>query len=142
MVNSMVFNKWGIVCHTTAIFVVCRLVASCARKISFDISSVVPAAQGAGKVKMDKNGNHSIKINFKYLAHPVRLQPPKSVYVVWIESSGKGTQNLGQLKTSSGMFSKALKASMETASLFKQHLHNGRRQGQYRVSLLKRRIET
>ena len=93
--------------------------ASCARKISFDNSGVVPAAQGTVRVKVDNNNNHAIKINIRHLADPGRLQPPKSVYVVWMETAGKGPQNLGQLKTSSGLFSSTLKASMEAVSAFK-----------------------
>ncbi len=119
MMNTIVFTKGGFVRCAAALFVVCVLMGSCARKIRFDTSSVVPAAQGTVKMKKDNNGNHSIRIDIKHLADPARLQPPKSVYVVWIETSGKGAQNLGQLKTSSGMFSNTLKASMEAVSPFK-----------------------
>ncbi len=95
------------------------LVESCTRKIHFTTSNIVPAAQGTVKMKKDDNNNYSIQINVKNLATPARLQPPKSVYVVWAETAGKSAQNLGQLKTSSGMFSKALKASLNAISSFK-----------------------
>jgi hypothetical protein len=50
---------------------------------------------------------------------PGVLQSAKPVYVGWVETSGKGAQNLGQLKTFSGIFSNTLKASMQAASPFK-----------------------
>ena len=92
---------------------------SCARKITFATSSVVPAAEGSVKVKRDNNKNYNIEINVMRLADPKRLSPPREMYVVWMETEGKGTNNLGQLKTSSGLFSKTLKSSLTTVSAFK-----------------------
>jgi hypothetical protein len=100
-------------------FVACVLLASCARKIQFTNSNVVPAAQGTVKLKRDNNNNYAVHIDVKNLAAPDRLQPPKSVYVVWFETAGRSAQNLGQLKTSSGLFSDALKASLNAVSPFK-----------------------
>jgi hypothetical protein len=94
------------------------LTTSCARKIHFDNSNVVPAARGTVKVKTDDNNNHSIQVNVRHLAPPARLQPPKSVYVVWIETTQNGVQNLGQLKTSTGLISKTLKASLDAVTPF------------------------
>lgn len=113
MKSILVYQKVAI------IITICVLVASCARKVRFDTSSVVPAAQGTVKVKTDDNNNYSIKIDVKNLATPSRLQPPKSVYVVWIETANRGAQNLGQLKTSTGLFSRTLKASLHAVSPFK-----------------------
>ena len=109
----------GVFCRAASRFIFCVLLASCARKIRFDASNVVPAAQGTVKIKKDDNGNHLIKIDIKHLADPSRLQPPKSAYVVWIETESRAAQNLGQLKTSTSLFSKTLKASMEAISPFK-----------------------
>src|SRR5689334_1558213 len=106
MMNPESFNKKvGIFYLVAVVFTVCVVLASCARKIHFNTSNVVPAAQGTVKVKKDDNNNYSIQMNVKNLATPGRLQPPKSVYVVWVESAGRSAQNLGQMKTSSGMFS-------------------------------------
>lgn len=91
---------------------------SCARKIHFDNSNVVPAARGTVKLKTDDNNNHSIEIKVRHLAPPARLQPPKSVYVVWAETSQNGVQNLGQLKTSTGLISNTLKASLDAVTPF------------------------
>ena len=93
--------------------------SSCARKLNFTTSSIVPAAEGSVKVKKDNNNNYAIKVDVKHLAEPKRLQQPKEVYVVWIETPQNGVQNIGQLKTSSGLLSRTLKASLETTSPFK-----------------------
>ncbi len=92
---------------------------SCARKIAFTTSTVVPAAQGSAKVKKDKNDNYNIELNVIRLADPKRLNPPKDTYIVWMETEQNGTKNIGQLKTSSSLFSKTLKSSLETVTSFK-----------------------
>ncbi|MEO7309121.1 MAG: hypothetical protein ABIX01_01890 [Chitinophagaceae bacterium] len=93
--------------------------ASCANKIPFQTSSVVPAAEGSVKVKKDENNNYSIDLNVIRLADPKRLEPSKSTYVVWIETAENGSKNIGSLNTSSGMLSKTLKSSLKTVSPFK-----------------------
>ena len=92
---------------------------SCATKYGFATSTVVPAADGSVKVKKDNNDNYRIDLRVKNLAPPDRLTPAKDVYVVWMETDGNGTQNLGQLKSSSGFFSSSLKSSLETVSAYK-----------------------
>jgi len=93
--------------------------ASCSRKIAFQTSSVVPAAEGSVKVKKDNNNNYSIDLNVIRLADPKRLEPSKNTYVVWIETAENGSKNIGSLNTSSSMFSKTLKSSLKTVSPFK-----------------------
>jgi hypothetical protein len=92
---------------------------SCARKISFGHSSVVPAAEGRIKIKKDQNNNNQIDIEIKNLAKAEQLVPSRNTYVVWMETDGNGIKNIGQLNSSSGMFSKALKASLTTVTTFK-----------------------
>jgi hypothetical protein len=92
---------------------------SCARKVAFTTSTVVPAAQGSVKVKKGENNNYNIELNIIRLADPKRLSPPKDTYVVWMETKQNGIKNIGQLKTSSGLFSKTLKSSLETVTPFK-----------------------
>ena len=101
------------------IFLLVLSLASCARKISFQTSSVVPAAEGSVKVKKDKNNNYSIDLNVIRLADPKRLEPSKSTYVVWMETAENGSKNIGSLNTSSSLFSKTLKSSLKTVSPFK-----------------------
>ncbi|MEC4049909.1 hypothetical protein OX284_010755 [Flavobacterium sp. SUN046] len=73
-------------------------VTSCAKKITFLNSSVVPAARGEVAVKKDKNNNYDVQIQLSYLAEPERLEPPKKTYVVWLISDESDTPiNLGQV---------------------------------------------
>jgi hypothetical protein len=89
---------------------------SCARKINFQSSSIVPAARGNVKVKKDNNNNYNIQISLSDLAEPKRLQPSKSTYVVWMETASNTTKNIGQINSSTGFLSGKLKASFETVS--------------------------
>jgi hypothetical protein len=93
--------------------------SSAQKKVSFNTSSVVPGAQGTVKVKKDKNGNYVIDIHIENLAPPGQLTPAKKLYVAWVETEEKGARNIGQLKTSSSMFSKTRKGSIETVSPYK-----------------------
>jgi hypothetical protein len=94
------------------------LISSCTQKISFLTSSVVPAARGTVKVKMDDNKNHTIQIALVNLAEPERLSPPKKMYMVWMETDQGETKNIGRIMTDSGTFSKTLKADFKTVTSF------------------------
>jgi len=91
---------------------------SCARKMTFSTSSVVPAAQGSVKVSRDNNKNNVIKISITDLAEVERLQPQKKTYVVWMVTNEGLTKNIGQLNSSKNFLSKNLKASLKTVSSF------------------------
>jgi hypothetical protein len=92
---------------------------SCSRKIAFETSTVVPGAIGKAKIKKDNNGNYRIQVNVRNLAEPGRLQPPRSTYVVWIDTDRSGRKNLGQITSSTGLFSSTRKASLETVTSFR-----------------------
>ena len=79
---------------------------SCAKKITFLTSSVVPAARGSVKVKRDKNKNYVIQIHLLHLAEVNRLQPSKQTYVVWMVTDQNIIKNIGQIKSSTSTFSK------------------------------------
>jgi len=89
---------------------------SCAKKINFSRSSVVPAAEGKVKIKKDKNKNYKIDVNVYNLAEPKNLTPARSTYVVWMQTDQNSTKNLGQIKSSSKLLSKALKGSVTAVS--------------------------
>lgn len=100
-------------------FILLVFASSCARKANFTTSTIVPASEGKVKVKKDNNKNYVVDIDVKNLADPNRLPVPKSTYVAWIETQSNGVQNIGQLKTSTGLLSSTLKASLETSTPFK-----------------------
>ena len=95
------------------------ILAACAKKISFQTSSVVPAAKGSVKVKKDNNSNYQLKVYIGNLAKPDRLQPAKKMYVVWMQTESNGIKNIGQIKTSTGLLNSKLKASFEAVTSFK-----------------------
>lgn len=90
--------------------------SSCSQKANFLISNVVPAAKGSVTVSKTKNDNYEVSVQLTDLADPGRLQPAKSLYVVWMETGNNPTQNIGQIKTSSGFLSKNMKSSFKTTS--------------------------
>ena len=100
---------------TTAHF--CSCTAS--KNVPFNNSTVVPGAEGTVKVKRDKNKNYTLNISVDNLPDSKKLTPSKSTYVVWIETKEAGVKNIGQVKSSSSMFSKAKKASISTVSTHK-----------------------
>lgn len=94
-------------------------ISSCAKKIMFEQSSIVPGAEGSVKITKDRNSNYSIHIDVLHLAEPKKLQPAKSVYLVWMQTEDNSTKNVGILNSSSSLLSKTLKASLHTVSPFK-----------------------
>lgn len=93
--------------------------SSCSKKISFLNSSIVPAARGYVEINSDKNKNNVIEIHLTDLAEVQRLEPARQTYVVWMMTDQNLIKNLGQIKSSSSMMSKQLKASFETVTSFK-----------------------
>lgn len=92
---------------------------SCAKKVAFQTSTIVPAARGDVKIKKDENKNYLIKIELENLAEVNRIEPPKSAYVVWMETEDASVKNIGQIKSDSKFLSSKLKASFETVTPFK-----------------------
>jgi hypothetical protein len=103
----------------SVIFFVVFSFTFCARKMAFQTSTVVPAAEGFVKVKKDDNNNYNIELNIQRLAESKRLTPPKELYIFWMESEDNGIKNLGRVNTSSGLFSSTLKSSLKTVTPLK-----------------------
>lgn len=101
------------------LFVIVFAFHSCAKNVSFQTSSVVPAAQGDVKVSKDINKNYLIKIKISNLAEVSRLEPSKKVYVVWMETDLSLIKNIGQINSDTGFMSSKLKATFETVTSFK-----------------------
>lgn len=93
--------------------------SSCSKKIAFLNSAIVPAARGYVEINSDKNKNNVIEIHLTDLAEVERLEPARQTYVVWIITNQNMIRNLGQIKSSSSMMSKQLKASFQTVTSFK-----------------------
>ncbi len=104
------------ICYTMAIITMSFCFNSCSQKsVSFQISTVVPAAKGTVKVKKDKNNNYVLKISLSDLAGSDRLQPPKNTYIVWMQTGKNNTKNIGQINSSK----RSLSATLATVSSFK-----------------------
>src|SRR4051794_6243383 len=95
---------------------VAAFMASCSNSLKFVPSSIVPGATGKVNVKTDKNRNYAVDVDVHNLGDPGLLKDPKSNYVVWMETQNNGTQNLGRLSTSRGLFSKTMRGSLETVT--------------------------
>lgn len=94
-------------------------ITSCAKKIIFINSSVVPAAKGYVRVKTDNNKNYIIKVEVSDLAEVERVESTKTTYIVWMETDEGNAENLGQLKSSTSFLSRRHTASLETATSYK-----------------------
>jgi hypothetical protein len=101
------------------LFVTVISYTSCAKKVTFQTSSAVPAARGDVKVKKDNNKNYLIQIELQNLAEVSRLEPSKKAYVVWMETEDSMVKNIGQIKSDSKFLSSKLKASFETVTAIK-----------------------
>ena len=93
--------------------------SSCAKKITFQNSLVVPAARGQVTVDKDNNKNYVIKIKIDNLAEVKRLESSKNMYIVWMESDKSQAKNIGQIKSDTKFISSKLKAYFETVTAVK-----------------------
>lgn len=93
--------------------------SSCVTKEKFLTSPVVPAAEGYVKIKKDKNKNYEITIEIVNLAEPEKLKPPMKFYNVYMVSKHDQIKKIGQITSSTGLFSNRLKASFVTVSTSK-----------------------
>lgn len=93
--------------------------SSCAKKIYFQTSSIVPAASGTVNIKRNSNQNYVIQVKIQDLAEVNRLQQGKQGYVVWLVTDNDENKNIGRISSSKGFMSRKLLASFETVSSVK-----------------------
>jgi hypothetical protein len=98
---------------TAFVVLILIIVSSCATKINFPASPVVPAAEPKAEVKKNREGAYVVKLDVANLALPERLTPSKRNYIVWVNTESQGVRNIGELKNRSGMFANRGKASFE-----------------------------
>ena len=112
IINFTRKNSLSILSTIFSLFIVLTF-SSCARKLTFGVSPVVPAATGSVKIKKVDNGDYHITVKVMNLAPANRLTPARDVYIVWMESNRNAVKNLGIIKSSSGLFSNTLKGNLE-----------------------------
>ncbi|MEO9021235.1 MAG: hypothetical protein ABI237_17425 [Ginsengibacter sp.] len=100
------------------LFVIVSL-GSCARKMTFGVSPVVPAATGKVKIKKSKNDNYVINVKVLNLAPANRLSPSRELYVVWMQTDRSRVKNIGMIKSSKGFLSNKFKGDMTATSIEK-----------------------
>lgn len=104
------------------IIIVVLSVSGCSKKLTFQQSTVVPAAKGYVKINKDENKNYRIRLELSNLAEIKRLDPQKESYVVWMSSDNNTTTNLGRISSSGSLLSKRLTVSFETVTAIKPSL--------------------
>jgi hypothetical protein len=75
--------------------------ASCAgsKEIKLESSGDIPAAEAEVAIGSNSNGNTTFDLEVRHLAHPSRVDPEATVYVVWLlgGDSAARAQNMGAL---------------------------------------------
>ncbi|MGE4569498.1 MAG: hypothetical protein AB7C90_10015 [Bacteroidales bacterium] len=84
-----------------------------AKKYTFPVSTVIPAAVSTLKTSTDKNSNNQLDFTVQHIAPADRLQPARTVFVLWAETTEAGVINLGAVSVS-----KKLKGSLSTVTPF------------------------
>jgi anti-sigma-K factor RskA len=108
-------NKMKTIIFTSiSLFLIMVCFTSCSKKVFFQQSTVVPAAEGYVTITKDKSENYIIKMEVRNLAEVERLEPSNRNYVVWMITESEAPVNIGRISTSN-----ALKVSFETLSSFR-----------------------
>ena len=105
--NQFICSMKSILSVAVALCLTFVLLSCGTSKMTFENSSVAPAATGDVKVKKDKNENYAVNVNVKNLAPSQKLTPSKEMYLVWMEDGKNPVKKLGRIDPSS-----SLKASL------------------------------
>lgn len=74
--------------------------SSCARRMFFDRSWVVPRATARIIVKHRGDNRYLVTLKMRRVMPPENLKPPMHAYIVWMETAQNGTKRLGEIKVS------------------------------------------
>ncbi|MEO7444663.1 MAG: hypothetical protein ABIT96_01205 [Ferruginibacter sp.] len=107
--------RYQIPVYSLLLIVFTGVLFSCAKKVSFIPSPLVPQAEGIARIKKDKNNNYEIQVNITYLPPASKIDGAKDTYVVWAVTTQNNTKKLGQINTSNGLLSSKYKASLTIA---------------------------
>ena len=92
-------SAWKNVTVLAAALTVLPGCAGGSREVQLSTSPSTPGAEGSILFGVTKNDNTSIDLRVKHLAHPDKLTPPSSAYVVWTKANkGAAAQNIGTMK--------------------------------------------
>ena len=86
-----------------------------AKDFPLNNDSSVPAATGKVSTSKDQNGNVKFRVEVRHLAEPASLNPPKQVYVVWVQAKDEQPENVGRLEVN-----KHLEATLEAPTSHQQ----------------------
>ncbi|MCX6567785.1 MAG: hypothetical protein NT147_01870 [Candidatus Aminicenantes bacterium] len=85
-----------------------------------EATSMLPAVEGRAKFATTVNDNTRIELTVKHLAHPEKLSPPASHYVVWTRATKESAaQNIGALVVDKDLNGKLItETSLHSFDLF------------------------
>lgn len=98
------------------ILLACIILPACSKTIRFTKSEFIPEARGYVKIGKVKDKKFSIRLRVRNLPGPQKLQPAKSMYVVWMDTENEGVKNIGQLVNSPGLPSNAQEITLKMIS--------------------------
>jgi hypothetical protein len=118
----LVRNSWS-----TAVLAVTLAMSGCAMLgigggggSRLSTSPTMPSVEGRAIFSVTVNDNTSIELTVKHLAHPERLTPPASYYVVWIRATKDApAQSIGALVVDKNLNGKLVtETSLHSFELF------------------------
>lgn len=97
-------SRWTPTIVTATLMTMATGCAMFGSRVSLSSSPSMPAAEGTVRFGTTGNDNTSIVLDVRHLAHPDKLTPPASAYVVWIKANKDAApQNIGALKVDSDL---------------------------------------
>lgn len=82
--------------------VIILFLSSCANKVLFQTSTVVPTASGELSIKEVDDDNYLIEADIQYLTEPTNIDDGKPFYVMWVKDRDE-VENVGILHLNDDM---------------------------------------